>query len=81
MPRKHQVIELFEREPHLSSGEIAARLGCGSSWVRATFQRNGLKLARSGNYTSPKAWEREECARLADEMGAPDVAQAIRARL
>jgi len=80
MATKHQVLELFEREPNLSSGEIAARLGCHSSWVRATFHRNGIKLARSNAFPSPKTKEREACAALAEQMGAPEIAKAIRSR-
>lgn len=39
MATKDQVLELRTRCPELTNNEIAERLGCNPSYVRATFQR------------------------------------------
>lgn len=47
MATKDQVIRLHLMYPQLNSVQIAERLGCDDAYVRATFYRNGLKLAGS----------------------------------
>lgn len=46
MATKDQVISLHRMHPQLNSVQIAERLDCEDAYVRATFYRNGLKLAR-----------------------------------
>lgn len=44
MANKHQVIALHAAEPGLTPPQIADRLDCDPAYVRATAQREGLKL-------------------------------------
>lgn len=80
MTTKHDVISMHKKAPEMTSGEIAKALGCLPSYVIATFHRNGLKLPHSGKVGSPRLREREACAKLAEAMGSPGVAKAIRSR-
>lgn len=80
MANKYDVINMHEDAPELTSGQIAKALGCPPSYVVATFHRNGLKLPNSEKVGSPMLREREICARMAEEMGSPEIAAAIRGR-
>ena len=80
MVKKQQVIDLHRQDPTLTSGQIAKMLGCGAGYVVATFHREGLKLPKSDLIQAPRLREREACAKLAEEMGAPEIAAAIRRR-
>lgn len=80
MATKQDVINLHESAPTMTSGQIAKALGCLPSYVIATFHRNGLKLPNSSKVGSPMLREREICAKMAEEMGASNVARAIRSR-
>ncbi len=53
MANKHEVLNVFDRNPQLSSSEIAERVGCKPEYVRATLQRNGRTLHRSPGNASP----------------------------
>lgn len=55
MANKHQVIELFKKNPDCTSGEIADVLDCDSAYVRATLTRAGLKLVGSYQYRDPSS--------------------------
>ena len=44
MVTKHDVIREHKAHPDWCSADIARHLGCISGYVRATAQRNGLKL-------------------------------------
>lgn len=46
MASKEQVLRLRTKYPDWTSVEIANRLGCSSGYVRATFERNGVKLKK-----------------------------------
>lgn len=45
MATKHQVIALHREHPTWTARRIAFELGCGTGYVRATAQREGLTLA------------------------------------
>jgi hypothetical protein len=75
MTTKREVIETHQQHPTWSSTMIAQHLGCMPEYVRATFMRNGLKLARS---KSMRLDERERCAAIAEGMGSPEIAAMIR---
>ncbi|MBD9540130.1 hypothetical protein IB276_11765 [Ensifer sp. ENS04] len=78
MTTKHDVIELFLEHPDWTSGMYARRLGCTSAYVRATLRRSGIQLSLSGRTFGGRPPERERCARIAESMGSPEIAAAIR---
>lgn len=83
MTTKHEVIALHKEHPDWTSGQIAWRLGCMAEYVSVTFRRNGLKLPNSRpGLGTPQArlTERERCAIIAERMGSPEIAEAIRGR-
>ena len=46
MTTKHEVIRAHRAHPDWGSSRLGRLLGCQSAYVRATAQRNGLKLGR-----------------------------------
>lgn len=79
MACKQDVIRIHHENPALTSGQIAKMLDCPPSYVVATFHRNSLKLPKSGRIT-PLERQKEYCAKIAEEMGSPEIAEAIRRR-
>ena len=81
MVTKDQVIETHRVNPNWGAVQIAKHLGCLPAYVRATAKRNGLVLPR-GTRSRPgenaTTVERERCAGIAERMGAPRIAKAIR---
>lgn len=79
MTTKHEVIALHREHPDWTGGKIAAHLGCLPEYVSATLRRNGMKLPNSGQprYLH-RMVQREKFAIIAERMGAPEVAAAIR---
>ena len=80
MACENDVITLHKSDPTLTSGQIAKRLNCMPSYVIATFHRNGLKLPHAGRVVSPLDRQKEYCAKIAEEMGSKEIADAIRRR-
>lgn len=46
MANKHQVLEVFDKNPHWTSHQIAKHLDCMPEYVRTTLSRNGRSLHR-----------------------------------
>lgn len=78
MLHRNKIVEIYHRDPGLTSFQIAKDVGCGPGEVIAVLRMERLPLPR--RVTTPIEREREACAALAEEMGAPEVAAAIRAR-
>jgi len=78
MPYRKKIVEIYRQDPRLTSFQIAKDVGCGPGEVLAVLRMEGLPLPR--RIMAPIEREREACAALAEEMGAPEVAEAIRAR-
>jgi hypothetical protein len=48
MANKHQVIETIRAHPDWNARRVADALGCMPEYVRATADRNGVKMATKG---------------------------------
>lgn len=75
MTTKHEVIAIHKAHPDWTCGRIAAHLGCLPEYVSATFRRNGLSLPNSGK---KRLDQKEKHALIAERMGSPEIAAAIR---
>lgn len=75
---RNQIVDMYRQDPRLISFQIAKDVGCGPGEVIAVLRMEGLALPR--RMMPQVGREREACAVLAEEMGAPEVAAAIRAR-
>jgi hypothetical protein len=48
MANKHQVLDTIKAHPEWNARRVADELGCMPEYVRATADRNGLKMATKG---------------------------------
>ena len=65
MARKADVLRLHAEHPDWSSSEIAEQLDCESSYVRATFYRNGLRLPNNRETRANSIYSLGRAAKMA----------------
>lgn len=83
MANRQQVIGLHKTHPEWTCGLIAKVLNCKPEYVACTIRRAGLKLPNSKGYKPLQKYVpiKERCARIAEDMGSVDIANAIRTRI